>query len=182
MSPPLSRGVFMKRQVTALLGAAAMVLSAAAASAQDKPNFAGKWTLDAEKTAAANPGMQGGGGGGGGRPGGRGGMGMGPLTLAIDGNTLTRTTEGRDGPMSTTFKLDDSEQTVTMGQGSAKVKAKWDGNGNSIVIETTRQTENGEVKSTAVYTIEGEWLVISNTQPPRGGGDPVTRKSYYKRG
>ena len=168
----------MKRQVTAVLGAVAMVVMTNAAAAQGKPNFAGKWELDAEKTAAANPNAGGGGGGGGGR-GGRGGGMMGPMTIAIDGTTMTITREGQNGPMVQTYKLDDSEQTVTMGQGEAKVKAKWDG--NTIVLVTTRQGQNGPVTTTAVYSIEGENLVVANTQPPRGGGDPVTRKTVYKK-
>ena len=166
----------MKRQVTAVLGAVAMVVMANAAAAQGKPNFAGKWELDAEKTAAANPNA--GGGGGGGR-GGRGGGMAGPMTIAIDGTTMTITREGPNGPMVQTYKLDDSEQTVTMGQGEAKVKAKWDG--NTIVVVTTTQGQAGARTSTAVYSIEGDNLVIATTQPPRGGGDPVTNKRIYKK-
>jgi hypothetical protein len=167
----------MKRQVTAVLGAVAMVVMANAAAAQEKPNFAGKWELDAEKTAAANP-NAGGGGGGGGR-GGRGGGMMGPMSLAIDGTTLTITRDGQNGPIVQTYKLDDSEQTVTMGQGEAKVKAKWDG--ATIVVVTTTQGPNGARTSTAVYSIDGNNLVIATTQPPRGGGDPVTNKRVYKK-
>jgi hypothetical protein len=103
----------------------------------------------------------------------------GTFTLALDGTTLTRTSEGPNGPMTQTYKLDDSEQTITMGQGEAKVKAKWDG--NTIVITTTRQGQNGAVTSTSVYSIEGDYLVIAQTQPPRGGGDPVTTKRFFKK-
>ena len=167
----------MKRQVTAVLGAVALVVMANAAAAQEKPNFSGKWEPDAEKTAAANP-NAGGGGGGGGR-GGRGGGMAGPMTLAIEGVTLTITREGQNGPMVQTYKLDDSEQTVTMGQGEAKVKAKWDG--ATIVVVTTRQGQNGAVTTTAVYSIEGNNLVVATTQPARGGGDPTTTKRYFKK-
>jgi hypothetical protein len=159
---------------------AALVLWTAAASAQDKPNFNGKWTLDAEKTAAANPG--GGGGGGGGRGGGgRGGMGGGPVTITVDATSLTRETETQNGPVKQVYKLDGSETDVQMGPMTAKAKAKWDG--ATIVIETTSQTQDGGTRTTkAVYALEGEYLVIANTQPPRGGGEPVTRKQYYKKG
>ncbi len=163
------------RYMKAAVSAAAMVLWVSAAVAQDKPNFAGKWAPDAEKNAAANPGGGGGGGGGG-----RGGMGAGPMTLALDANALTITRETPNGAMTTTYKLDDSEQTVTMGQGEAKVKAKWDG--AKIVIVTVNQGPNGAVTRTAEYTIEGDWLVIANTAPPRGGGEAVTRKTYFKKG
>jgi hypothetical protein len=152
-----------------------MVLWASVAAAQAKPNFAGKWTLDQEKTTAANPAQQGGGGGGGG---GRGGMG-GPMTIAVDANTLKITRETPNGALEQVYKLDGSESTIQMGQMEAKAVAKWDG--DNIVIVTTRQGQNGEVKTTAVYSIEGDYLVVANTQPPRGGGDPVTRKNYYKK-
>jgi hypothetical protein len=151
---------------------AAMVLWATAASAQDKPAFAGKWQLDTEKTAAANPQ-----GGGGGRGGGRGGMGMGPVTLTVDAASLTVERETPQGAMKTTYKLDGSEQTIMMGQGEAKAKAKWEG--NTIVIETTRTFNENTVTTRTVYSMEGENLVIATTQPPRGGGEPVTRKQYY---
>jgi hypothetical protein len=35
------------------------------------------------------------------------------------------------------------------------------------------------VTTKAVYSMEGENLVIATTSPPRGGGEPVTRKQYY---
>jgi hypothetical protein len=159
----------------AVAGATVMVLWASVAAAQAKPNFAGKWQLDQEKTQAANPNMGGGGGGGGG---GRGGFG-GPMTLAVDNNTLTITRETPNGAVNTAYKLDGSEQTITMGQGEAKATAKWEG--NTIVVNQTRQGQNGEVKSTIVYSIEGDYLVVANTGPGRGGGEPVTRKSYYKK-
>ncbi len=164
------------RYAKAVAGATVMVLWASVAAAQAKPNFAGKWQLDQEKTQAANPNAGGGGGGGGG--GGRGGMG-GPMTIVADANTLTITRETPNGAMTTTYKLDGTEQTITMGQGEAKATAKWEG--NTIVVNVTRQGQNGEVKTNTVYSLEGDYLVVANTQPPRGGGDPVTRKSYYKK-
>jgi hypothetical protein len=149
---------------------AAVVLWVTAAAAQEKPNFNGKWVLDAEKTAAANEGMGGRGGRGGG----------GPMTLTVDAATLTRELEMQSGVVKIVYKLDGSEQTVAMGQGEAKAKAKWDG--NTIVIETTSPNQEGTpVTRTAVYTIEGDYLVIANTGPGRGGGAPVTRKMYYKK-
>ena len=42
------------RRVAALIGTAAMVLMATSVYAQ-APNFAGKWTVDAEKSAEMNP-------------------------------------------------------------------------------------------------------------------------------
>jgi hypothetical protein len=170
------------RRATLFMGAA-MVLWATAASAQDRPDFSGKWTLDTEKTQAANPGMPAGGGGrgggGGGSGGGRGfgGM-MGPFTLTLDGETLTRESEGPQGPIKLVYKLDGSEQSIAMGPMQATAKAKRDG--KTIVIETTRQGQQGAVTSKAVYSLEGDYLVIENTGPGRGG-QVTTRKMYYKK-
>jgi hypothetical protein len=97
----------------------------------------------------------------------------------MDATSLTRTTEGQNGPMSTTYKLDGTAQTITMGQGEAKVTAKWEG--ATIVIETTRDNNGTPAVTKAVYSMEGDWLVISNTQPGRNGGEPTTRKTYYKK-
>ena len=163
------------RYMKAAVGAAAMVLWVSTAAAQ-QPNFAGKWTPDAEQNAAANPG----GGGGGGRGGGRGGGMMGPMTITQDAGTLTIARETPNGAVTTTYKLDGSEQEIQQGQGTAKATAKWDG--SKLVITTTRTMDQGSFTTTAEYTLEGGDLVISTTSPGRGGGDPVTRKMYYKKG
>jgi hypothetical protein len=169
----------MNRRVSAVMGAAAMVLFAGAASAQ-KPDFSGKWAPDAEKTAAANPAQQGGGGNAG-RAGGRpGGMGGGPMTIKVDAAGLTVEREGQNGMTSVVYKLDGSEQTITQGQGEAKAKAKWDG--STIIIETTRMMGENSMTTKAVYSIEGEYLVVSTTAPGRQGGEATTRKAYYKKG
>lgn len=166
------------RRATLILGAATF-LWATAASAQDRPNFSGKWTIDAEKTQAANPNAQppgGGGGGGGGFGRGGGGM-MRPFTLTVDGETLTRESEGQQGPVKLVYRLDGSEQQIPMGPSQATAKAKWEG--NTIVIETARQGQQGSVTTKAVYSIEGDYLVIENTTTR--GDQTTTRKLYYKK-
>jgi len=157
------------RRAAAILSTAAMVVWAVSVMAQGKPDFTGKWAPDADKNTAPA-----GGGGGGGRGGPMG------FELKQDATSLTRITQGQNGPTTTTYKLDGSEQTVTMGQNTAKVTAKWDG--NTIVIATTRDNNGTPTTSTAVYSMDGGDLVIATTAPPRGGGDPTTRKVYYKKG
>jgi Spy/CpxP family protein refolding chaperone len=163
------------RRVTAVIGAAAVVLWAAGVYAQAKPSFAGMWTPDAEKNAAMAPA---GGGGGGGRGGGRGGGG--PMTITQDATSMTIARETQNGPVETKYMLNGSEQTVQMGQAEAKVKASV--KGATIVIETTTDRGNGPTTTTAVYSMEGGELVIATTRPGRGGGDPTTNKVYYKKG
>jgi hypothetical protein len=156
-----------------MLGTAAVVLMATSVYAQT-PNFAGKWTPDAEKTTAMNANA---GGGGGGRGGGRGGMGGGEVTIAQDAKTLTVTRTTQAGEMKLTYNLDGSpSKNMAMGRGGqteVTSTAKWDG--AKLVITS----DNGQ---SITYTMDGAWLVQSTTSPGRGGGDPVTRSTYYKKG
>lgn len=156
----------MKRAV-AVCGAVAMLLAAASAFAQG--NFSGKWAPDTEKNPAP---AQGGGGG-------RGGGMMGPMTITQTATEFTIERETPNGAQKTTYKLDGSEQTVTMGQGEAKVTAKMAG--NTITISTTTDRGNGPMTTTAVYSMEGANLVVATTRPGRGGGEPTTNKVYYKK-
>jgi hypothetical protein len=148
--------------------------------AQAKPNFTGKWTRDAEKSAAANPAPAGGAaaGGGGGRGGAGGGGGA--LELKQDATSLTRITQGQNGPMETKYTLDGQAHDVTMGQGTAKVTAKVDG--ATIVIESVQDMGGTAVTTKSVYSMDADWLVIAQTRPGRNGGEPTTTKTYYKKG
>ena len=157
----------MKR-VSAVLGTAAVMLWAAGVLAQAKPDFSGTWTLDAEKTTAA----------GGAAPAGRGGGGG--MTIKQDATSFTRTA-GREGAQPVVYKLDGSETQVPMGRGGAMATAKAAWEGNTIVISTTQDMQGTMVTRKAVYSMEGDWLVVATTAPPRGGGDPTTTKQYYKK-
>lgn len=141
---------------------AALVVALAMTGYAQKPDFSGTWTLDPEASGMT------GGGGGGGRGGGR-GM-AGPMTIKQTADTLSIETEGRNGPVTRAYKLDGSETDVQMGQMSAKVSAKWDG--DKLVITT--KTENFE--STATYSLSGGNLVIESTGG-RGAGKRVYKKS-----
>ncbi|MEZ5318500.1 MAG: hypothetical protein R2752_13955 [Vicinamibacterales bacterium] len=101
------------RRVAAVLSTAAVVLWSAGVFAQ-APNFAGKWTRDAEKTAAANPNMGGGGGGGRRGGGGGGGFGGGDMTIKQAAGTFTIERETQNGTQSTEYKLDGSPVSKNM--------------------------------------------------------------------
>jgi hypothetical protein len=118
-----------------------------------KPDFSGTWTPEPAADA----------GGGGGR-----GM-MGPLTVKQTADALTVERQGRNGQMSTTYKLDGSETEVTMGQFTAKASAKWDG--SKLVITT--KTEQGE--NTQTWSLAGDTLTVERT----GGRGPA--KVTYKK-
>ena len=117
-------------------------------------------------------------GGGGGRGGAGGGGGA--LELKQDATSLTRITQGQNGPMETKYALDGQAHDVTMGQGTAKVTAKIDG--ATIVIESAQDMGGTAVTTKSVYSMDGDWLVIAQTRPGRNGGDPTTTKTYYKKG
>jgi|SRR5579871_4909566 len=180
------------RRVAAILSTAAVAMWAVTVLAQAKPNFSGKWTIDQEKTTAANPAGAGGGGGrGGGRAGGGAGGGGGrgggggfnqSFTLTSDATSLKRDTEGQNGPMSTTWTLDGAKHDLPAGGrgGPSTYTAKWDG--NTIVIETTRDNNGTASTSKQVYSMDGDELLITSTNPSRNGGEPTTSKQYYKKG
>ena len=171
------------RRIAAMTSAAAMVLLVSASVlAQGKPNFAGTWTIDAEKTAAANP-APAGGGGGGGRAGGGGGGGRGgggPITIKQDGTTLSIERQGPNGPQVSTYNLDGKPGKMTQGQAEIAYTAKVVG--STIEIETTRDMGGQPVVSKQVWSMEGDYLVQASTAPGREGGAPTTRKTYYKKG
>ena len=170
------------RRVTAMVGAAAMVLlMSSSVFAQGKPNFAGTWTLDAEKTAAANPAPAGGGGGGraGGGGGGRGGA-QGPMTIKVDATTFSIERQGANGPTTQAYVIDGKPNKMTQGQQEVTYTAKVVG--ATIEIESTRDMGGTAVTSKAVWSMEGEYLVQATTPAGRDGGAPTTRKTYYKKG
>lgn len=163
------------RRVATLLTTAAVVLFMAGLSAQGKTDFSGKWTPDAEKNAANAP--AGGGGGGGNRGGGGGG---GAMTITQDAKTLKIETTGQNGAQTQTFNLDGSPSKNTMGQNESTSTAKWDG--ANLVVTTTVSMNGNDRVTTTTYSIDGGELVRASTQPGRNGGEPTTRKTYFKKG
>lgn len=137
---------------------AVIVVALAVAGFAQKPDFSGTWTPEPNPAAAA-----GGGGGGGGR-----GM-AGPMTVKQTATELSVERQGRNGAMTTTYKLDGSETDIQMGQMTAKASAKWDG--SKLVITT--KTDNGE--STQTWSLDAGKLTIAST----GGRGPSTR-TYTK--
>ena len=148
----------MKRARIGLIAAA--ILAVATVAWAQKPDFSGNWTPEAP-AAGAPPA-----GGGAGQ---RGGGGGGPMTVKQTADTLTVERQGRQGAMTTAYKLDGSETDITMGQMTAKASAKWDG--NKLVITT--KSERGE--QTQTWSLEGGLLTIERT------GGQGTSKTVYKK-
>jgi hypothetical protein len=159
----------MKRTIG--LTAALVVALALVGYAQTKADFSGTWTLDQAATDAANPAATTppAGGGGGGR-----GM-AGPMTIKQTADALTIETQGRQGPQSRVYKLDGTESEITMGQNTAKAKAKW--TGDSLVIETTGAGRDGTpTTTTATYSIDKDGVLWVENKNANG-----TRKTAYKK-
>ena len=164
------------RRMTAVLSAAAIVLSTVGVFAQAKPDFSGTYTLV--------PGEGGGGGGGGrgGRGGGGGGWGMNP-TLKQTGSTLVVTyTAGRGGgegqPTTLTYNIGGAPtKRSMMGRGGEATEvtdtATW--SGNSLVIVTKTPT----VEQRRTISLKDGNLVIEYNSG-REGATPQT--ITYKKG
>ena len=168
----------MKR--TLGMTAALVVALAIAGYAQKKADFSGTWNVDQTATDAANASTTtaappaGGGGGGGGMRGGGGGATM-TIKQTADSLAIERPGRGGGAPTTTTYKLDGSEQEVPMGQATAKVKAKWDG--DKIVMEQTRAGQDGTpVTSTITYSIDKDGVLWLETKGAQG-----TIKRAYKK-
>jgi hypothetical protein len=170
----------MKRAMIAAVALAALVALPAASWAQAKPDFSGKWTMDAAKSDPA-PAGRGGGGGGGRAGGGRGGGGGVPMEMTVKqtASALTIESMGFQGATQTlTYKLDGSESVNTVGQGESKSKAVWDG--AKLTITTTQDFNGNTITSKDVYSMDGANLVRTNTRTTPAG--EMTRKVVYTKG
>ena len=163
----------MKRAAV-LVSALAVVLYTVGMSAQAKPSFAGKWTMDAPAGGAAPAG----GGGGGGRGGGRGGglvAGM-EVTITQDATMIKVDRMQGQNAVSMTVKLDGSEsKNSVMGRGGAATemvsKATWEG--AKLVINTT----GGPMPTKQMLSLDAGNLVVENA-----AADGTIAKVTYKKG
>lgn len=164
--------------VTLMLSLIAPVMINAQAG---KANFAGEWTLNAEKSTQP----QGGQGGGGGMR-----MGGGNFVATQEANLLivVRTRTGQDGQPSTItmkYTLDGKESVNTSPRGDSKSVATWSPDGKSLTIETTRTMDmNGEsrtMKSVEVWKLtDAKTLAVTSTrQGP--DGDVKSNMVYEKK-
>ena len=158
-----------------------LLLFVAVALGQDaKPNFAGEWTLDREKSEMGEP-RPGGGGGGGGR--GR-GMGMGSFSITHDGDALVvkrkvelqgeeRTFESRHST--------DGKENVNEGFRGSSVKSKTHWEAAKLVTESVMETPNGtrETKEVRSLSADGKTMTVEITS--KGGFGEGTRKMVYNK-
>ena len=145
-----------------------------------KTNFAGTWTLNAEKSTQPPAGQ----GGGGMR------MGGGNFVATQEANLLTveRTRTGQDGQatkITMKYTFDGKESVNTSPRGDSKSVAKWSADGKSLTIETSRTMDmNGEsrtMKSSEVWSLtDAKTLTVNGTrQGP--DGEVKTTMVYEKK-
>ncbi len=136
-----------------------------------KANFAGSWTLNAEKSTFGQ-------GGGGQRAGGQRGGG-GSFTVTQDANTLTQTRSSQDGTARITkYTLDGKESVNTTGRGESKSTAKWSADGKTLSITTTSSFNGNERTSTESWTLtDAKTLTVTSTRTGQNG--EVTTKMVY---
>jgi hypothetical protein len=169
----------MKRAAV-LMSALAVVLYTVGMSAQAKPNFAGKWTMEMPAGGAMPGGGAPGGGGRGGRGGGRGGAVSGmEVTITQDANTLTINKTQGQNPVTLKINLNgsDSPNTITTGRGEMRqtLMAVWEG--DKLTITTSMDMGNGPTSTKQTLSLEGGNLVVENF----GADGTAMAKVTYKK-
>ena len=122
-----------------------------------KTNFAGTWAMNAEKSTQPQ-------GGGGQRMGGN-------FTITQEANLLTRTRTGQDGTSTVTkYTLDGKESVNATGGGESKSTANWSADGKILTIVTKSHYNGNERTSTAVWSlIDAKTLSIVSTRQGQDG-------------
>ena len=143
-----------------------VLLLTALASAQAKPNFAGKWAL-------ANPNAA--------------DVGMNPTSMTVTQNdkTITLLTVGQMGEIKTVFNLDGTQvksPIEVQGMSIDRVtKSAWDG--NKLVLTTVSDFQGQSFENKQIWTLGADGtLTVDSTRPDfQGGGAPITTKLVYKK-
>ena len=150
------------------------VLFTVGLAAQAKPNFAGTWQLDPEKST------MGGGRQGGGRQGGGNAAGV-PLTIAVDGQKMSITRTFGENTQTTVYLLDGTpSKNMQPGRQGAEATevtyvSKWEGN----VLVTTITTAQGA--RTEKRSIEADGSMKVETVVTGPDGTPASRTAVFKR-
>jgi hypothetical protein len=190
------QGKRLSRRASAALIVAAIVVIAAGASAQAKPDFSGRWVIPAESGGSEGAGRGGGAGGGRGAARGSPGSGWGSdITIVQDMGQLTvqYVFFGRGDmqpPLKFVYALDGSEtrNRVMMGRGIEEraSRAVWDG--NRLVITTvfafpdpaTGKPVTTDMKQ--ILSLESPAILLVETiRNGFGGGAPTTTRTTYSK-
>lgn len=151
----------MKRMLSLLV---ALMLVAAAAAAQDKPDFTGTWKLSGEAPDQFTPSQ---------------------IVVAKDATLLTVTTSGQIGEFKTTYKLDGTSGSSPLDfQGNMidrTTKMTWNDRNLTLSAASDMGGNAFEVKS-VISEGPDKTMIVETTFPDfQGGGGPVTTKASYKK-
>jgi len=147
-------------QFMALTVAASLFILPVKMNAQGaKANFSGTWAMNAEKSTLPQ-----GGGGGGMRMGGN-------FTITQEANLLTQTRTSQDGTTRVTkYTLDGKESVNSMGGGESKSTANWSADGKTLTVVTKSNFNGNERTSTAVWSLtDAKTLSIVSTRQGQNG-------------
>ena len=145
--------------------AAVVLLAAAAAGAQDKPNFAGTWKL----SEPAQPEM----------------FMASKLVVSQDASLFTLVATNEMGEFKTTYNVDGSAGRSPLDFNGMTIdrQTKMTWNDNKLTL-TTQSEMNGQVtefKSVMSMRPDGAMAVESTFPDFQGGGGPITQKAVYKK-
>jgi dipeptidyl aminopeptidase/acylaminoacyl peptidase len=133
-----------------------------------KANFAGTWTFNTEKSTQPPA--------GGGR--GFGGSNF-VATQDANSLTVVRTRTGQDGTATTVtskYTLDGKESVNTTPRGTSKSVATWSADGKSLTIVTSANFNGNEMKSSQVWTLTApKTLSITSTRNGQNGEVKTTQ-------
>lgn len=147
-------------KVLSLMIMLAFMMPAMTHAQAGKANFAGTWAMNAEKST-----LPAAGGGGGQR------MGGGNFTVTQEANLLTQSRTGQDGTVRVTkYTLDGKESVNTTQGGESKSTATWSADGKSLTIVTKSNFNGTDRTSTAVWSLtDAKTLSILSTRQGQDG-------------
>jgi len=144
---------------------AVVVALAAAATAQDKPNFAGTWKLaDSAQAGGFTPSQ---------------------IVIAQDATLFTLTTTGQMGEFKTTYKLDGTAGSSPLDfQGNTidrTTKLAWKDKTLTLTAASDMGGQSFEIKTALSAGPDGTMIVETTFPDFQGGGGPTTTKATYKK-
>jgi len=153
----------MKRTFSILL--ILVLVGAAAAAAQDKPNFAGTWKLSDPAQPDQFTASQ--------------------VVVSQDATLLTVVITSQMGEFKTTYKLDGTEGRSPLDFNGTTIdratKATW--NENKLTLWTGSEMNGQAFEFTSVLSLgsDGSMIVESTFPDFQGGGAPIKAKAVYKK-
>ncbi len=142
----------------------ATLVLAAAAAAQNKPDFTGTWKLAGEAPDQFTPSQ---------------------IVVAKDATLLTVTTTGQMGEFKTTYKLDGTPGPSPLDfQGNMidrTTKMAWSDNKLTLTASSNMNGQAFEIKSVVSSGPDGTMILETTFPDFQGGGAPITTKATYKK-